>query len=131
LSIKHYGWQFLLTLGECWFYFAPDHEHTWLRPEEQSPENAAHMIQDPRMMVTIAGNPVGFHLPDSLPKSRTFNAQYHLDHVLSALLSLHPQADGRKLMIHADNASPYTSRKCTNFLPYECPSTRRTPTVFA
>jgi hypothetical protein len=66
-------------------------------------------------MVTIAWNPMGFHLLDSLPKGRIFDAEYDRENILSALLPLRLWADGRKLMILADNASPSTSRKCTNF----------------
>jgi hypothetical protein len=62
LLIKHHGWQFILTLDESWFYFALEHAHIWLRPEEQPPERPGHMIQGSKMMVTIAWNPLGFHL---------------------------------------------------------------------
>jgi hypothetical protein len=34
MLIKHHGWQFILTPGESWLYFARDHEHIWLHPEE-------------------------------------------------------------------------------------------------
>jgi transposase len=67
------------------------------------------------MMVTIAWNPLGFLLFDSLPKGQTFGAEYYRDNILSALLPLHPQADGRKLMTHADDAGPHKSRKCITF----------------
>jgi hypothetical protein len=29
-SIKHHGWQFIITLDESWFYRATDHEQIWL-----------------------------------------------------------------------------------------------------
>jgi transposase len=67
------------------------------------------------MMVMIAWNLLGFLLFDSLPKGHTFGTEYYRDNILSALLPLHPQADGRKLMTHADDAGPHKSRKCTTF----------------
>jgi hypothetical protein len=67
------------------------------------------------MTMTIAWNPLGFHLLNSLPKGRIFNAEYYRDTILSALLPLCPQADERKLMIHANNASLHTSRKYIAF----------------
>jgi hypothetical protein len=44
--------------------------------EEQPPETPRHMIQDPKVMVKIAWNPLRFPLLKSLPKGRTFNADY-------------------------------------------------------
>jgi hypothetical protein len=55
------------------------------------------------MIATIAWNPLRFHMRDSLPKNRTFNAEYHHDDGLSALLPLRPQVDGRKFIIPAIN----------------------------
>jgi hypothetical protein len=56
-----------------WFYLSTDHEQIWLRVEEQPPEGPRHTIQDPKMMVTIAWNPPGFHLLDAFAKGNTFN----------------------------------------------------------
>jgi hypothetical protein len=67
-SIEHYGWQFIIILDEPWFYRSTDHEQIWLRGKEQLPERPRHTIQDPKMMVTIAWNPLRFHLLDALPK---------------------------------------------------------------
>jgi hypothetical protein len=61
------------------------------------------MIQDPKMMVTIAWNPLRFHLLDAPPKSNAFNAEYCRVNILTELLPLRPQVDGRRLVIHADN----------------------------
>jgi hypothetical protein len=56
------------------------------------------------MMVTITRNPLGFHLLDALPKGRIFNAEYDRNNILTPLLSVRPQVDGRNLIIHANNA---------------------------
>jgi hypothetical protein len=34
-SIKHHGWQFVITLDESWFDLSTGHEQIWLRVEEQ------------------------------------------------------------------------------------------------
>jgi transposase len=66
-------------------------------------------------MVTIACNPLGFHLLDALPKGNTFNTEYCRINILTELLPLRPQVDGRRLPIHADNAKLHTARKCQSF----------------
>jgi hypothetical protein len=61
------------TLGPS---LATDHEQIWLRPAgETAPERARHTIQDRKIMVTIAWNPLGFPLIMALPKRRTFNTE--------------------------------------------------------
>jgi hypothetical protein len=60
-SIEHHGWQFIITLDESWFCPSPNYEQIWLRVEEQPPERPRHTVQDPKMMVTIAWNQLGFH----------------------------------------------------------------------
>jgi histone-lysine N-methyltransferase SETMAR len=67
------------------------------------------------MMVTIAWNPLGFHLLDALPKGNTFNAKYYRVNLLTKLLPLRPQVDGRRPVIHAGNARPHMARKCRAF----------------
>jgi transposase len=66
-------------------------------------------------MVTIAWNPLGFPLIVALPKGRTFNAEYYRDNILAALTQLQPEDDGRKLVVHADNARAHTAQKCRTF----------------
>jgi hypothetical protein len=75
-SIEYQGWQFIITLDESWFYLSTDHEQIWLHVEEQLPERQRHAIQDPKMIVTNAWNPLGFHLLDAFPKGNAFNAEY-------------------------------------------------------
>jgi hypothetical protein len=77
-----------------------------------TPEKPMHTIQDPTMPVAIAWNLLEFHLLDVLPKGNTFNAEHSLVNSLTELLLLRPQVDERRLVIHADNARPHTTRKC-------------------
>jgi histone-lysine N-methyltransferase SETMAR len=64
------------------------------------------------MMATIAWNPLGFHLLDALRKGNTFNAEHDCVNILTKLLPLCSQVDGRRLIIHGDNARSHTARKC-------------------
>jgi hypothetical protein len=66
-------------------------------------------------MVTIAWNPLGFLLIVALPKWRTFNAEYYRDNILAALTQLQPENDGRKLVVHANNARVHIAQKCWTF----------------
>jgi hypothetical protein len=70
------------------------------------------MIQDRKIMVAIAWNPLGFPLIMTLPKGRTFNAEYYRDNILASLAQLQPEDDGRKLVIHADKVRGRTTQKC-------------------
>jgi hypothetical protein len=60
-------------------------------------------------MVTIAWNVLGFHLLDALLKGNTCNAEYYHANILTELLRVRSQVDGRRLVIHADNAKPHTA----------------------
>jgi hypothetical protein len=46
------------------------------------------IIQDPKMTVTIAWNPLGFHLLDAVPKGDTYHAEYCRVDILIELLPL-------------------------------------------
>jgi hypothetical protein len=72
-------------------------------------------MQDPKMMVAIAWNPMRFHLLDARPKGNTFRAEYSRANIFTELLPLRPHVDERKLVILADNAKPHTARKSRAF----------------
>jgi transposase len=86
-----------------------------LGPGEAPPQRARHRIQDRKIMVTIAWNPLRFPLIVALPKGRTFNAEYYRDNIVAALTQFQSDDDGRKLAIHADNARAHTAQKCRTF----------------
>jgi hypothetical protein len=67
--------------------------------------------------VTLAWNPLRFHLVEALPKGRIFNAEYYPDNILTALIQLLPDPGGRKLGICASNSRPQTAQKCRRFYP--------------
>jgi hypothetical protein len=97
------------------YNLATDHEQIWLRPGETPPERARHSIQDRKIMVTVACNPLGFPLIVVLPKGHTFNAEYYRDNILAALTQLQREDDGIQLILHADNARGQTAQKCRTF----------------
>jgi hypothetical protein len=83
--------------------------------EKNPPERPRHTIQGPKVIVTIAWNPLGFHLLDAIPKGNTPNAEYYRVNLLKELLPLRSQADGRIRVVHAGNARPDTARKYRDF----------------
>jgi hypothetical protein len=97
------------------YNLATGHEQIWLLPGETPPERARHTIQDRKIMATIAWNPLGFPLIVAVPKGRTFNAEYYHDNILAALTRLQSEDDGRKLVVHADNARAHTAQKRRTF----------------
>jgi transposase len=64
---------------------------------------------------TIAWNPLGFPLIVALPKGITCNAEYYRDNILATLTQLQPEDDGRRLVVHADNARAHTTQQCRTF----------------
>jgi transposase len=92
-----------------------DYEQIWIHVKEQSPERLRDNIQDSKTMVTIAWNPLGFHFLDPLPKGNTFDTEYYRVDILTEFLPFRPHVDGRRLIIHADNARPQTTRKFRAF----------------
>jgi hypothetical protein len=67
------------------------------------------------MMVTIAWNPLGFHLLNALPKGNSFTGEYYRNHIVASLLQLRSASDGKRFCLHADNARVHTARKCQDF----------------
>jgi hypothetical protein len=64
---------------------------------------------------TIAWNSLRFLLIVTLPKECTFNAEDYRNNILAALTQFQPEDDGRKLVVHADNARAHTDQKCQTF----------------
>jgi hypothetical protein len=70
-----------MTLDEFWFYLWTSQEMVWVQAGQQHPEMVKHIIEDRKMMVTIAWNAQGFHLVDVFLKDQKFNADYHIDRI--------------------------------------------------
>jgi histone-lysine N-methyltransferase SETMAR len=63
-------------------------------------------------MVTIARNPLGFHLLNARPKGSNLTGEYYRNNIIAGLLQLRPALEDRRLCLHADNARVHTARKC-------------------
>jgi hypothetical protein len=85
-SVEYYGWQYLLTFDESWFYLSTNYKIILLRKDEPSPARKKHMIQAKEMIITIVCDPIGFHVIGILPKVQTFNAAYYTKHNLQQIL---------------------------------------------
>jgi hypothetical protein len=55
-----------VTLDESWFRFSLDHEPIWLAPALQVLEREWHMIQCPKLMITVVWNASGFAIMTAL-----------------------------------------------------------------
>jgi hypothetical protein len=95
-------------LDEAWFYFANQQKQIWLLGNEDSPTKAQQMIDSPKTMLTLVGNPHRFHLVKILPTRYKWTSQSFRDHILPEICTLHFAGDRRKLVVHADNANPHT-----------------------
>jgi hypothetical protein len=70
-------------------------------------------------MLTIVGNPTGFHLINVLPKGIKFNTSHYVTDVLRLFLEwLNTQISGsdRQVIVHADNACPQMATVTLEFL---------------
>jgi histone-lysine N-methyltransferase SETMAR len=69
-------------------------------------------------MFMIVWNPRGFHLILVLENGRKVNARYYITETLEPLSqwrSIEAVGTERKLLVHADNARPYTAKLSTQY----------------
>jgi hypothetical protein len=66
-------------------------------------------------MVTIAWNPLGFHLVKVFSNDNNYNAEYYRDDILTTLIQFLQEAGGTKFILHADTAKPHSTQKCRPF----------------
>jgi hypothetical protein len=114
-SIKHQGWQLIITLDQLGFAVAIYYERIWLRPDQEPHERPRRTIQDKAIVVTIAWKLLGLHMLDALPTFSAFDAEYQRDHILTALVSLHLDRGVKELDIDADDARAHRAQKCIAF----------------
>jgi hypothetical protein len=58
---------------------------------------------------------IGISFDPGTSQGRIFNAEHYCDNILAALTQLKPDNDGRKLVVHADNARTHTAQKYQTF----------------
>jgi hypothetical protein len=83
-------------------------------------------------MMTIAWNPLGFHLLDALPKAYTFNAEYYPVNILTELSrSAHRLMGGESLFILTtqDSAPPDNAELFAKKIGSPSPYTYRTQLI--
>jgi hypothetical protein len=115
-SRQHQGWRSIVTLDESWFYFSHQHGQIWLPDDEDPPTNARPVISRPKTMPAVVWNPHRFHVIKALPRGCNWTSQYYIDNILPEIRALHIAADRRKLVIHADNASPRVSTRVKQYM---------------
>jgi hypothetical protein len=64
-------------------------------------------------MLTVVWNTEGFHIVHVLPKGATFDSDYYCENSLSEILRACPV---HRLVVHADNARPHTSKPTRQFM---------------
>jgi hypothetical protein len=109
----------IVTLDELWFDFFADHEHIWFASEKPLSNRELHMLQSPKLMITIIWNPSGFHVVSAFPNGLKFNTGYYTREILQEIKNWRePQGVGsaRKLIVHADNARSHTAKLLMDFL---------------
>jgi hypothetical protein len=74
-----------MTFGESFFDMQIVFNEMW-PPRDKAPEIPdRHMINSKKVILTIAGNPSGFHLIEILSKGQKFYADYHCSYVHTRL----------------------------------------------
>jgi hypothetical protein len=71
-----------------------------------------------KFMLTIVWNPRWFHLIKILEKGRKFNVGYYIAEILEPLSqwrSIEAAGNQRKLLVHADNVRPHTTKSSTQY----------------
>jgi hypothetical protein len=112
-------WYDIVAFSESWFYFTINHERIWLPEGTEASEGEWITVQSRKMMAAIVWNPTGFHRIVALPKEMKFNMDYCISHILDPLGEWRRSQIGgsdRRFHVHADNASPHTAKKVTEFL---------------
>jgi hypothetical protein len=89
-------WHGTVTLDQSWIYLFSEHDLMWTTPGEIVVDRERHTVQSPKVMLTVVRNPIGFHVLKTLPKRRTFNAQYHSNDILVAISDWRRQTGGTR-----------------------------------
>jgi len=119
-SVRHQGWKFIVTMDEAWFYLSNNFDQIWMPHDEIAPDCPRRMVSTPKIMITIAWNPLGFHAAEVLPKGAKWTAKYYVETILPKIARLREKDDHRWLIVHADNARPHTARVVGEYMDANC-----------
>ena len=118
-SAKHRSFKYFVTGDESWFEYDYYHVRQWIPLTAPRGIRCKKIISQKKVMLTVFWNPHGFAVIDFLPKEQTFNSQYYVSNILLELSKKNGENSKRvkrKLVVHADNAKPHTSRFTTLFM---------------
>jgi hypothetical protein len=59
-------WHDIVTLDESWIYLFSEHDLMWTAPGEIVVDRERHIIQSPKLMLTVVWNPIEFHVTCSM-----------------------------------------------------------------
>jgi hypothetical protein len=96
-------WHDIATLDESWIYLFSEHDLMWTALGEIVVDRERRTVQSPKFMLTVAWNPIGFHVLKALPKGRKFNAQYYANDISVAISDWRRHTRGtrpNKLWVH-------------------------------
>jgi hypothetical protein len=79
-------WHDIVPLDELWIYLFSEHDLMWTAPGEMVVDMERHIVQSPKLMLTVVWNPIGFYVLKAVPNGRKFNAQYYTNDILVAIL---------------------------------------------
>jgi hypothetical protein len=125
-SIEHHGSQFIIA-DELWFH--KSWAHTGLL-RRTAIRKANTYNSKPKMKLTIAWNSWGPHVLNTLPKGRTFNAEYYRDNILPALLPLSRRSMGENSLF-MQTMLDHTQFDSVELFHRKQTAARRTPIVLA
>jgi hypothetical protein len=100
-------WHDIVILDESWIDLYCGQDLMWMAPGEIVPDRERQTVQSPKLMLTIAWNPSGFHIVKALAKGGKFSAQDETNNILIAISDwrrLAGEKSPNKLWVHADNA---------------------------
>jgi hypothetical protein len=60
----------------------------WLPDGDEVPDQEKHMIQSPKLMLTLVWNPHGFHVAEAMPKGEIFTAASYIRNILVEIVAL-------------------------------------------
>jgi hypothetical protein len=69
-------------------------------------------------MITVIWNSHGFHAVQFLPKGIKWTGRYYSDNILSQIAALWEVCSHRKMIVHADRASPHVARCVREYIDH-------------
>jgi hypothetical protein len=81
-----------------------------LRDGDEVSDREQHMIQSPKLMLTFVSNLQEFQVGDAMRKGEMFTAAYYIRNILNEMVARRGERSERRLIMHVDNARPYSAK---------------------